>query len=564
MKKICCLLLMICILVACGGRSDDSESTIGSDPPIAPPTDESDAGSDDDPPPENMTDVERAVVQGIFYTESPDKMIFPVKVFFALDCSGSMGADGVGSDPTNQRLAATMEFVERYNSNPNISFEVILWNQSVFRTTDVDGHPGFTKDAEEIQAVLSNVDNTGTTDYVGTIEAIQQDILRDIMNTENHESLAMTKYIVIFFSDGLDNVPGASEPRVNDILNRVDELYEMATEEYGIRSFNFHTFFLPGIDMTTADRQECVDLMQDMAEHGRGQFRIFENADTIDFISVVDMPLTTEYLIKYICAYNFNVIPGIDTLYPDSDGDGLSDAEELHPTDAGWYPTNPNVADSDGDGWSDYFEYRMSTVENPLNPNVNDGACDSLPDGTYPDSDWDGMNDCEEFYKGTNAYHPDTDRDGIPDTVEFYAGSNPLEDDRDADIDFDNRTNGIEIQRHTNVQANDPIVYDQWSYVVSLVDRGFDPDPGSGDMAADMRRYDFNFSNISIMDTSGGELNGQMALTPGDNFIRVFVAQVPVDMPDQLPVFRVADCIINFHNEERHVYFYPADFQLFE
>jgi hypothetical protein len=521
-------------------------------------------GCDNGPPLENSTARQPAVVQGTFYTESPDELIFPVKVLFALDCSGSMGAAGEGSDPSNQRLAATMEFVERYNSNPNISFEIMLWNQSVFRTTYVDGYPGFTKDAADIQAVLSNVNNTGTTDYVGTIESIHQDIRRDIMNTDDHEALARTKYIVIFFSDGLDNVPGSDEPRVNDILNRVDELYAMATEEYGIRNFNFHTFFLPGIDMTPADRLECIDLMQDMAENGHGQFRIFENADTIDFISIVDMRLTAEYLIKYICAYNFNVIPGIDTLYPDSDGDGLSDEEELHPTDYWWYPTNPNVADSDGDGWSDYFEYKMSTVMNPRNPNVADGACDSLPDGTYPDSDWDGMNDCEEFYKGTNAYYPDTDHDGIPDTVEFYAGTNPLEDDREADNDFDMRNNGFEIQRHTNVRANDPVVFDRWKYGVSLVDQGFDPNLMIGGMAVNQRRYDFRFSDISLMNTGGGVMDPDHVLSPGQNFVRVYVAQVPEDMPDQAPVFRVAECVFDFQGGGRNCYLYPADFQLLE
>lgn len=521
-------------------------------------------GCDNGPSLENTTDRQPAEIRGTFYTESPDDLIFPVKVLFALDCSGSMGAAGVGSDPTNQRLAATMEFVERYNSNPNVSFEIMLWNQSVFRTTNVDGSPGFTKDAGEIQAVLSNVNNTGTTDYVGTIESIHEDIRRDIMNTENYDSLARTKYIVIFFSDGLDNVPGSDQPRVNDILNRIDELYAMATEEYGIRNFNFHTFLLPGIDMTAQDRADCINLMQDMSEHGHGQFRIFENADTIDFISIVDMRLTAEYQIKFVCAFNFNVVPGVDTLFADSDGDGLSDEQERHPSEYWWYPTDPNVADTDHDGFSDFFEYKISTVENPRNPTVYDGACDALPDGTYPDSDWDGLNDCEEFYKGTNAFHPDTDHDGIPDVVEFYAGTNPLEDQTTMDTDFDGAVDWFEVQRHTNARANDPKVRSRYAYGYDIVDRGFDPDLMIGDMVANMRRYDFTISNISLMDNSGSTLNGVQHMAPGDNLVRVFIAQVPEDMPDQLPVFRVADVIFNYRNGTRSTYLYPADFQLLE
>ena len=522
------------------------------------------AACDNGPPLESVTNRQPATISGTFYTESPDDLIFPVKVLFALDCSGSMGAAGDGSDPTNQRLAATLEFVERYNSNPNVSFEIMLWNQSVFRSTTVDGYPGFTKDAGDIQAVLSNVNNTGTTDYVGTIETINEDIRRDIMNTDNFESLARTKYIVVFFSDGLDNTPESTTPRVTEIINGVDELYTMATEEYGVRNFNFHTFLLPGIDMTEQNRQDCIELMQDMAEHGHGQFRIFESADTIDFISIVDMRLTAEYQIKFMCAYNFNVIAGVDTLCADSDGDGLTDEQERHPTEYWWYPTDPNSADTDGDGWSDFFEYKISTVDNPRNPTVSDGACDALPDGTYPDSDYDGLNDCEEFYKGTNAYHPDTDHDGIPDAVEFYAGTNPLEDQTTMDTDFDGAVDWFEVQRHTNVRANDPTVRSRFAYSYDIVDRGFDPDLMIGNMAANMRRYDFTISNISLMGTGGGASTRAMQLSSGENIVRVFIAQVPEDMPDQLPVFRVADVIFNYSSADRRVYLYPADFQLLE
>jgi hypothetical protein len=506
---------------------------------------------------------QRATLSGTFFTESPDELIFPVKVLFAIDCSGSMGAAGEGSDPYNQRLAATWEFVERYNSNPNVSFEIILWNSTVFETTMVGGYSGFTKDANEIQSVLSNVVNTSMTDYVGTIESIYQDVYRDISNTDNHDSLVRTKYIVIFFSDGLDNVPTHFEPRTTQILNTIDDLYDM-TNEFGVGSLNFHTFLLPGINMTESDRNDCIDLMSDMAEHGHGQFRVFETADTIDFISIVDMRLTAEYQVKYLVAYNFNVIPGIDTLFIDSDGDGLSDEEELNPPDYWFYATDPHVADTDGDGWSDYFEYKISTLETVRNPTVPEGACDALPDGSYPDSDYDGLNDCEEFYKGTNAFHPDTDYDGIPDSVEFYAGTNPLEDQTTMDMDFDGVADWYEVQRHTNVRANDPIVRERYAYEVSIEDLGFDPNVIVDGVVANVRRYDFSISNIAIMETGGSFLNGDIDLEPGDNVIRLFIAQVPEDMPDQLPIFRMAEVVINFDDPTRSAHLYPADFQLLE
>lgn len=518
---------------------------------------------DNGPGLERISIRQRATLSGTFFTESPEELIFPIKVLFAIDCSGSMGAAGEGSDPYNQRLAATWEFVERYNTNPNVSFEIMLWNSSVFETTVANGYSGFTKDADEIQSVLTDVVNTSLTDYVGTIESIYQDIYRDISSTANHDSLVRTKYIVLFFSDGLDNVPDHDQPRTTQILNTIDDLYEM-TNEFGVGSFNFHTFLLPGINMSDEDRGDCIDLMTDMAERGHGQFRVFETADTIDFISIVDMRLTAEYQVKYLVAYNFNVIPGVDSLFIDSDGDGLTDDEELNPSDYWFYATDPHVADTDGDGWSDYFEYKISTLATVRDPTVPDGACDALPDGTYPDSDYDGLNDCEEFYKGTNAYHPDTDYDGIPDSVEFYAGTNPLENQTTMDMDFDGAMDWFEVQRHTNVGANDPIVRERYAYEVSIEDLGFDPNVVVDGVVANVRRYDFSISNISIMETGGSFLEGEIDLEPGDNVIRLFIAQVPEDMPDQMPVFRMAEVVINHDDSTRSVHLYPADFQLLE
>ena len=514
---------------------------------------------------EPVTRSDKATLSGIFYTESPDELIFPIKVLFALDCSGSMGAAGVGSDPENLRFNATLDFINRYNDYENVSFEVMLWNSTVFRRTMVGGEGGFTKDIDEIQSVFQGVNNTSLTDYVGTIDEIYSDIRRDIMNASDQENLVRTKYIVVFFSDGLDNVVGSPEPRINEINQGVGELYEMVNEA-GVGSFNFHTFLLPGLNMTTEDREDCIDLMEGMAYRGNGQFRVFETADSIDFINIVDMRLTAEYLVKYIVAYNLNVRPGTNTLQLDSDGDGLTDEVELHPVDTWWQTnaTDPYNADSDGDGLSDYFEYKASTPGNPMDPNVPDSPCQPMADGSYPDTDWDGLNDCEEYVKGTNRFHPDTDHDGIPDHVEFLAGTNPLENLTHNDSDFDGAVDWLEVQTHTNVLANDKLVRDRYSYFYNLVDRGIQQfDQGNG-IVSNVRRFDFSISNIAIMGTRGCSLNGLPDLAPGENRIRMFVAEVPEDMPDAMPIFRVAEVVFDYNGDTREIRLVPADFQLLE
>ncbi|NJE75894.1 calcium-binding protein [Thermococcus sp. ES12] len=80
----------------------------------------------------------------------------------------------------------------------------------------------------------------------------------------------------------------------------------------------------------------------------------------------------------------------------DSDGDGLTDQEELK------LGTNPALPDTDGDGLSDGLEVRLGS------------------DPLMVDSDWEGLNDGDEIAFGTDPNNPDTDGDGLDDEDEAY------------------------------------------------------------------------------------------------------------------------------------------------
>lgn len=88
----------------------------------------------------------------------------------------------------------------------------------------------------------------------------------------------------------------------------------------------------------------------------------------------------------------------------DTDGDGLSDGEELTFIVAGVLtPTNPCDVDTDNDGLTDLEELSRGT------------------DGTLEDTDGDGLNDREEEESyGTSPINPDTDGDNLPDGVEVH------------------------------------------------------------------------------------------------------------------------------------------------
>ena len=87
----------------------------------------------------------------------------------------------------------------------------------------------------------------------------------------------------------------------------------------------------------------------------------------------------------------------------DSDGDGLSDQQEII------LGANPLRADSDDDGLTDYEEVNIY-LTSPLNP----------------DSDGDGLSDYEEIkiYK-TDPLNSDSDNDGYSDKTEIDTGYNP-------------------------------------------------------------------------------------------------------------------------------------------
>jgi hypothetical protein len=111
-----------------------------------------------------------------------------------------------------------------------------------------------------------------------------------------------------------------------------------------------------------------------------------------------------------------------DTLSPgeDSDGDGISDADEgaedLDDDDI------PNYLDddSDGDGFTDEEESEEGSDQD------SDG--DGTPDYQDFDSDNDGLPDSEEHEHGTDPTDPDSDDDGYMDVVEVAYGSDPLSD----------------------------------------------------------------------------------------------------------------------------------------
>ncbi|MBW7947454.1 MAG: hypothetical protein H3C60_13715, partial [Sphingomonadaceae bacterium] len=143
---------------------------------------------------------------------------------------------------------------------------------------------------------------------------------------------------------------------------------------------------------------------------------------------------------------NTNVIATGKAEAIDTDGDGLSDDEEIAlKTCIGRSATCPDPIDTDGDGYSDFVEHRNRVSGfDPTDPNKP-----QLPCTERDDSDGDGLKDCEEAFLKTDPHNPDTDGDRLSDHLEILLGLDPL-DPTDAlgDHNRDGVRNADQIRAH--------------------------------------------------------------------------------------------------------------------
>lgn len=195
---------------------------------------------------------------------------------------------------------------------------------------------------------------------------------------------------------------------------------------------------------------------------------------------------------------------GTDPNNPDTDGDGLSDGDEVNR-----YRTDPLKADTDGDGLTDGQEV-MKYHTDPLKADT-DG--DGLKDGeevlkyhTDPlkaDTDGDGLTDGDEVLKyHTDPLKMDTDGDGLTDGEEVLKyHPDPL----NADTDGDGLSDGDEVNKyHTNPLNRD----------------------SDGDGLTDGEEVNKYHTDPNNRDTDGGSIDDGTEVRRGTN---------PLDRNDDIP-----------------------------
>lgn len=195
---------------------------------------------------------------------------------------------------------------------------------------------------------------------------------------------------------------------------------------------------------------------------------------------------------------------GADPCVVDTDGDGLSDAEEVV------RGTDPGNSDSDRDGLLDGWE-----AAHGLNPLSSTGT-----DGAESDIDGDGLTNLQEQTHGGNPHSADTDGDGLSDALELANGT----DFGKSDTDDDGLSDLQEIELGTNPCRPDTDgdgIPDGWEFL-----HGLDPKKATGDDGA---AGDPDHDGLSNMDEYLNNTNPHVSDTDGDG------------VPDCIEVERGAD-----------------------
>ncbi len=144
-------------------------------------------------------------LQGEFCTSPAANVVYPVKIMFIVDGSGSQQF----SDQNRQRVVAVTETIQALIGSGATFFKIIVFNASVTPTPPIaDDEPVYTNDLARIAPGLDNVAQADTvTDYQGALSVAYSEMVRDMESVRNDPlrgfaELGRTKYVTVFMSDG--------------------------------------------------------------------------------------------------------------------------------------------------------------------------------------------------------------------------------------------------------------------------------------------------------------------------------------------------------------------------
>jgi hypothetical protein len=469
-----------------------------------------------------------ATVEGRFCTDDPDTIVFPVKVWFIIDDSGSMQTN----DPNQRRYEEAKAFAQRLEK-PGVFF----FGGETF-AGDANGAKRFTQPhrfTDSAATFGANVDavknpGNGGTPYLAALNFAYGELSADVR--ENPVVARRTRYVVIFLSDG---APTDSQPP-----QIVEAVRTLMTLKRDVGALTLNTVFLGG---PTGDTEA---LLETMAAEGGGVFKSFPTGDALSFDGFDLSGLRRSYQQRFFMVSNRTVLATGEGPKVDSDADGLSDEREAQ------LGSDPTRRDTDEDGCGDAMEVRVGW--NPNVPGQLNGEC-ACGANERGDTDDDGLSDCEERWLGTSKLSPDSDLapdrstvgDWLYDLVDADLLADPVGPNDTTDKDGDGVGDVHEMRTHTAPAVADAPLHEKYAYrYTRLLPDRLEP-----------RCTHFTVENVFVGDTLKTDEHGAR-----ENVIEVYFGQSPVDEPWKERSFHLARKTVVDDGTTLRVEFKPEDFTL--
>lgn len=422
-------------------------------------------------------------------TDNPVERRFPLRVVYVMDASPNLPG-GLDQQRTSDLITARANAVRdsvQVLRNSDTEFALVRFGGDAFVAPEGGTFTQNTATIAEAAGALTVPVNCGIDGCRRTGQALSLAsslITGDLLSTARGPRSRTTYVIVLVQAGPIDDVVLSAQTAPDDdcfegciLANRMNALREFVLEN-GAADFRVHTLDVSVIDDDNTARQQTQFELEEIATRGGGEYRGICRRDVdgnlvpascgpfnlsllgLDIQSARNVLIKRSFIVS-----NLNAKHTEDGEIPDSDADGLSDAEEE------FLGTDPTLRDTDGDGIGDKVESLLSTVG--LDPMAPDEPiqCDAVT-GPLVDQDGDGLTDCEERLLRLDPTLFDSDADGIPDLIEFLSDTNYLGDDVLVDSDFDGVPNGVEVRAHSDPRAADTQSRAELSYLYREVDLG--------------------------------------------------------------------------------------------
>ncbi len=472
-------------------------------------------------------------VTGTYCAADAQQILAPVKILFVIDDSTSMN----DSDAGFHRLSAAQTLIDGLiETSEHIFFGVERFSGQ----TAVLTVPDFIRDKSALASALSQSahQTISSTPYLQALQQAKAAIQRDM--AAHPENLERTRYVVIYLSDGEPTDSGAPQ-----ILAAEADILSLRDGTPPVGAITVHTAYLQD---GAQPNQEAIALLTEMAQAGDGEFRNFQNGESIDFRDFDVTALSRDYVIlARAFVTNRSAIWSETGNVPDSDRDGLSDEYERS------IGTDPLRPDTDQDGCGDQLEARYEGYK----PLETGGHCRCTDAEKSTDTDGDGLNDCEEGLLTVDPKDPDSDVDSegkqapdyLIDSIEVSAKMARRSPDAASDYDGDGVSNMEELKTHMDPHRQDTALRADFAYVYE-----YDNASGTGKNCFQLQVRNIH---VAVTQAAGG-------LLAGDNEIEILFAEAPQDNPLPERKYKIFRAVVHTKDgvpEPSVVEFKPEDFQ---